>query len=191
MKTKLYKQIVCLFIFSLCIEFTFAAAGDTRTASPDDFLADYVSRVWTAADGLPGNTITDVIQDKTGYLYIGTYDGLVRFDGVEFTIFNHTTNADYNFVSARTLFQDSKENLWVGTNDEGVVKIMPNGSVKQFTTSDGLSSNSVRSIVEDKESNVWIGTAAGVSYITEEEKIVNPLGLEKYEDSQALIFCLY
>ncbi|MFA6936738.1 MAG: adenylate/guanylate cyclase domain-containing protein [Treponema sp.] len=191
MKTKLYKLIICLFIFSLCIEFTFAAAGDTRTASPDDFFADYVSRVWTAADGLPGNTITDVIQDKTGYLYIGTYDGLVRFDGVEFTIFNHTTNADYNFVSARTLFQDSKANIWVGTNDEGIVKIMPNGSVRQFTTSNGLSSNSVRSIAEDKDNNIWIGTAGGVSYITEDEKIVNPLGLEKYEDSQALILCLY
>ena len=55
--------------------------------------------MWTATDGLPGNTITDIIQDEKGYIYIGTYDGLVRFDGVDFFVINKTTCPEFNVVS--------------------------------------------------------------------------------------------
>ena len=66
------------------------------------FPSDYVSRVLTTTDGLPGNTITDIIQSKDGYIYIGTYDGLVRYDGFDFTILNKNTVADFDCVSARS-----------------------------------------------------------------------------------------
>ena len=49
-------------------------------------LGGYVCTVWTASDGLPGNTVTDLIQSRNGYIYIGTYEGLVRFDGIEFSV---------------------------------------------------------------------------------------------------------
>lgn len=175
----------------LNIQTIFAASGDSRSAGSDDFFADYVSRTWTAADGLPGNTVTDIIQNSIGYLYIGTYDGLVRFDGVEFNIFNHTTNEKYNFVSARTLFEDSKQNIWVGTNDQGVVRISAAGDVTLFTTEKGIPNNSIRGITEDHDGNVWIGTASGIAYITPQDTIVRPQGLEAYDESQAIVLKLY
>ena len=51
----------------------------------DPFFKDFISRNWNAESGLPGNTITDLMQDSDGYMYFGTYTGLLRFDGVEFT----------------------------------------------------------------------------------------------------------
>jgi ligand-binding sensor domain-containing protein/class 3 adenylate cyclase len=192
MNLRIKKNRVAFALFILVANVSlFAASGTMRTVSPDDFLADYVSRVWTAADGLPGNTITDIIQDDTGYLYIGTYDGLVRFDGVEFSIFNHTTDSKYDFVSARSLFQDSKRNIWVGTNDQGIVRIAPDKTVTIFTTEKGIPNNSIRSISEDRDGNIWVGTAGGVAFITPQNIIVRPAGLDVYDETQALVMRIY
>ena len=136
--------------------------GSDDVSVQDSFLTEFVPDVWTAADGLPGNTVTDIIQSSTGYMYLGTYDGLVRFDGVQFDTFNRRTEKKYSFVAARTIFEDSKGNLWVGTNDEGVRKIAPSGEIEEYTTENGLPNNSIRSICEDNEENIWIGTTSGV-----------------------------
>ena len=92
------------------------------------FTADYVSKNWTTEDGLPGMTITTALQDKTGYIWIGTYDGLVRFDGVEFKTFSRSSDTRFDFASARSLLQSSDERIWIGHNDEGVTSIAPDGT---------------------------------------------------------------
>ena len=155
-----------------------------------DMWAGYVSQKWTSASGLPGNTVTDIVQGKDGYMYIGTYDGLVRFDGCEFKIINHTTMEDFNFSSARAIFQDSNGVLWIGSNDEGVARI-EGKKVTMYTIANGLPNNSVRSIVEDKQKNIWIGTADGVVYITPQGDIVTPAGLAAYGDDKCLVVSLY
>lgn len=152
--------------------------------------ADYVNQVWTAAEGLPGNTVTDLLQKSDGYLYIGTYDGLVRFDGVKFTILNKNTVSDFRCVSARTIFEDTDGNLWVGSNDEGVAKISSSG-IEMFTTDNGLPNNSIRDIAQDKSGNIWIGTSNGVVFLTPSGKFVSPEGLDAYDDSSCLVISLY
>ena len=153
-------------------------------------LSDYVVRNWTTADGLPANTINGIIQSKDGYIYAGTYEGLVRFDGFDFTILKRSPGNKYNFSSARSIFQDSRGNLWIGANDEGVQKISGSDSVF-YTTQDGLPNNSIRAIAEDKSGNVWIGTAAGIVYITADGVINYPAGLGGVNSSQVLVENLY
>lgn len=143
------------------------------------FLNDFVSRKWTTADGLPGMTITALVQDQKGYIYIGTYDGLVRFDGVEFVNFTRTLDAKYDFTAVRSIFQDSKENLWVGHNDEGVTCFQKNGELIKYTTDNGLPHNSVRAICEDLDHNIWFGTASGLCYFTPSHEFIVPEGLEE------------
>ena len=72
----------------------------------DHFFRDFVSRNWNAESGLAVNTVTDVVQDSDGYMYFGTYSGLLRFDGVEFISMNRLYKEEYDFLSARTLLQD-------------------------------------------------------------------------------------
>src|SRR4051794_36462635 len=54
----------------------------------------WVHESWTVKDGLPVNSINAILQDRTGYIWIATFDGLVRFDGVRFTVFNSVSSAE-------------------------------------------------------------------------------------------------
>ena len=179
------KRISVFLFFLFSISFL---TSQSRVSSV--IWADYVNQVWTAAEGLPGNTVTDLLQKSDGYLYIGTYDGLVRFDGVKFTILNKNTVSDFRCVSARTIFEDTDGNLWVGSNDEGVAKISSSG-IEMFTTDNGLPNNSIRDIAQDKSGNIWIGTSNGVVFLTPSGKFVSPEGLDAYDDSSCLVISLY
>jgi len=180
------------------LSFFFLTVNPLAKATPadnlslnDNFFNEFVARTWNASDGLTGNTITDLLQDSKGYLYFGTYEGLVRFDGVKFVTINHIYDSKYNFVSARVIFQDSLENIWVGSNDEGVVCIGNDGSVSSFRMENGLPNNSVRSIAEDDDGNIWVGTASGVAYITKSQEVVHPAGLAEYDDESLIVQKLY
>lgn len=112
------KNIIRRFLFSVVL--LTASASNVFAERTIKFLNDYISRVWTSKDGLPGNTITDVIQSKEGYLLIGTYEGLVRFDGVKIVTLNRNYDSLFDFVSARAIYQAPNGELWVGSNDNGL-----------------------------------------------------------------------
>ncbi len=155
--------------------------------SPDDsFFKEYINRNWNAESGLPANTITDLIQDRDGYMYFGTYSGLVRFDGVEFISMNRLYNEKLDFLSARVIYQDTNQDLWIGTNDEGVICLKRNGTVEKFTVKDGLVNNSIRAFCEDKNGYIWVGTASGVSCILH-HKIENPVFFNEIPDDNRFI----
>ena len=141
--------------------------------SQNDFFDNYVYQSWTAFGGLSGTTANDIYQTSDGYINIGTYEGLVRFDGVAFTSINRALDRDYSIVSVRTIIQDSRGDIWLGSNDEGLQKISPKGN-KLFTVEDGLPNNSIRALTEDKSGNIWIGTAGGVVYLTPDGKLITP-----------------
>ena len=63
-------------------------------------INNYVTRTWTSADGLPGNVVADIVQSADGYLYFGTYECLVKFDGFEFEATNKYSDPNLSFISA-------------------------------------------------------------------------------------------
>ena len=139
----------------------FSLFGQTKNIE-DPFFKDFVSRNWNTESGLPGNTITDIMQDSDGYMYFGTYSGLLRFDGVEFISMNRLYDPKYEFLSARAIFQDSRKHIWVGSNDEGLTCIRSNGDIFNYSVNNGLPNNSIRAICEDKNNFMWVGTASGI-----------------------------
>ena len=163
-----------------------------QTAHEDSFFKEFVSRNWNAESGLPGNTITDIIQDKDGYIYFGTYSGLLRFDGVEFLSINRLYDEKYDFMTARTMLQDSRENIWIGSNDEGIVCIKANGDIAKISVKDGLPNNSIRSFCEDKEGNIWVGTASGLACISRNYQLTRLQGFENIpNDNRFIVSKLY
>ncbi len=142
--------------------------------SQSNFFDNYVYQSWSAFGGLTGTTATDIYQTKDGFIEIGTYEGLVKFDGVEFETINRSKNKEYGFVFVRTILEDSRGDLWLGSNDEGLQKISLQNGNKIYTTENGLPNNSVRTLCEDKRGNIWVGTASGVIYITPDGKLINP-----------------
>lgn len=179
------KKILCLLTATILTFSLFAQIQDS-------FFKDYVSRNWNAEDGLPGNSITDICQDKDGYIYLGTYGGLTRFDGVKFLTLNKIYNPKYNFFSARSIMQDSKGDFWVGSNDEGVSCIKANGEVVHFTTENGLPNNSIRAFCEDHNGLIWIGTASGIACVSKEYEIIELPGFDNIpHDNRFIVSQLY
>lgn len=178
-------------VFSICLALPVTAQEQVVTSTAVSFLGDYVTRAWSASDGLPGNNITDIIQARSGYIYFGSYTGLVRFDGIDFLTINRSLNPKYDFVSARKVFEDSDGNIWVGSNDEGAFRLGKDGSIMRLDMSNGLPNNSIRAFTEDPNGNIWIGTASGVAYYSPSGEIMRPEGLERYGEQNILVQSLY
>lgn len=92
--------------------------ADLLAAETDTY--PYPSRQISIADGLAHNGVTSLLKDKKGYYWIGTYDGLNRYDGSDFLTYRNTSEQNY-FISnrVRTLAEDDRGNIWIGT-DEGI-----------------------------------------------------------------------
>ena len=127
--------------------------------SNESFFDNYVYQSWNSFGTLNGTSTTDIVQTKDGYINIGTYEGLARFDGVTFTTHKRNFENDLTFVSVRAILEDSRGNLWIGSNDEGLQRISADGT-KTYTTKNGLPNNSIRCLAEDQRGNVWVGTAS-------------------------------
>ncbi len=155
------------YVFFLLVTLFSASANDV-------FFDNYVYQDWQSFGGLNGTTATDIVQTSDGYINIGTYEGLVRFDGVRFSTIRRTQENDLKFTSVRAVFEDSRKNLWIGSNDEGLHKIAADGTKKVYTSQNGLPNNSVRAICEDHNGNIWIGTASGVVYLTPQGHLITP-----------------
>ncbi len=122
--------------------------------------------LYDATSGLPTSEANCVLCSSDGYIWIGGYSGITKYNGVSF----ERLPATDGLTSARSLFEDSKGRIWVATNDSGVVVI--DGLEKtRYTKAEGLGSNSVRTFAEDWKGNVYVGTTAGVAYVDPSGKL--------------------
>lgn len=127
---------------------------------PQKSFGQYVHDAWTSADGLPQNTVMTIAQTLDGYLWLGTEGGLVRFDGVRFTVFDRTNTPEIKNNSVLGLHADKDGSLWIGTYGGGLTRLK-DGQFTSFTTNDGLTHDIVRAFFEDKEGSLWIATDGG------------------------------
>ena len=108
------------------------------------------SHKYTITEGLAHNGVTSVLEDKRGFMWFGTYDGLNRYDGYDFKIYKNTLDEDILTSNrVRTLSEDNFGNLWIGT-DEGVT--VYNYDYEKFTKlpykeGKGISAPTIRKIV--------------------------------------------
>ncbi|HEV8183514.1 MAG TPA: two-component regulator propeller domain-containing protein [Candidatus Angelobacter sp.] len=143
----------------LCVCLTCAALG----LDPHKPISQYVHKVWQSDDGLPQNSAQAMLQTNDGYVWIGTQEGLVRFNGVEFKVFNKSTTDAIRDV--RVLYQDREGALWIGTFGGGLVRYQ-NGQFTNYTANSGLSNNSISCILQDRQGNLWVGTENGLNEFT-------------------------
>ena len=109
---------------------------------------------WGTGEGLlPQSSIISMTQTRDGYLWLGTRNGLVRFDGVHFTVFDESTTPELSSIQTVRLFEDSQSNLWIGTESAGVM-LVSNGRIRSIPRRQGH----VVSICEDSIGAVWMLT---------------------------------
>ncbi|MCD9016713.1 hybrid sensor histidine kinase/response regulator [Parachryseolinea silvisoli] len=126
----------------------------------------------SSTQGLSVNNATCVLQDRKGFIWIGTRDGLNKYDGYTFTIYrrNHedSTSIGGNFILS--VKEDQQGNLWIGTYDGGLSKYEWKSDkfiryVNNPQNPNSLSHNSVQSVLVDKQDNLWIGTKGGLDLL--------------------------
>jgi len=123
-------------------------------------IDQYVKQTWKTENGLPQNTITAITQTLDGFIWLGSKEGLIRFDGKEFVEFNTKNTPGLKNNDIWTLKTDSKGVMWIGTNGGGLTRYFA-GKFVTYTTREGLSDDAVWSVFEDKQGKLWIGTAGG------------------------------
>lgn len=128
------------------------------------YSAQYVGTVWQTEQGLPQNTINDVVQDRNGYLWIATQGGLARFDGVRFKILGSEEIPGLRTRRILCLHADANGDLWIASLRDGLIRLH-HGAATTYTERDGLPNRGVNSIREDIRGNLWLNTLGGVAYI--------------------------
>lgn len=130
---------------------------------PGTPLTQYGHNVWQRADGLPQNSVMALAQTPDGYLWIATQDGLVRFDGLRFSIFNTTNTPALRANDIQALATDRTGRLWIGTAGGGVA-VLSHGQFASYGAEQGLTNQVISAIHEDAAGAVWVGTSGGGLY---------------------------
>lgn len=123
----------------------------------------YISHYLTSKNGLPQNTIYAVTQDNDGYIWIGTDEGVIRFDGAKFKHFDKLNTKHIKNNSITSLLVALDGTLWMGTFGGGITRYHPEEKkFFSYSTQNGLTNDFIWTITEDNGGNIWIGTVGGL-----------------------------
>lgn len=159
-----------LILLSLCVAEMFSQTGDR-------------AQLFSIEEGLSLSAITCVHQDSKGYIWIGTQDGLNRYDGYEFKIYRRqpfdSTSLTDNFI--RDIAEDTLGNLWIGTN-YGLSKYNRKEGrfenyYKQIGKNNTLHDNTIHNILVTSDGNVWVKTASMIERYNPDSNNFTPFRL--------------
>ena len=169
LSTKLSKALSrTVTVMSLVFIILFGAVPVSLTADGGDFITDptgkkegYAAYLYDNTTGLPTSEANAIAETSDGFIWIGSYGGLIRYDGNTFERYKSTTG----IASVVSLFVDSNDRLWIGTNDNGAAVMDRYGHIVMYGKRDGLPSASVRSFAQGPEGVIYIATTQGVSVV--------------------------
>ena len=163
--------IVLAIVFSACCYMLPTDRENVNAAVLSDVTDKgygYSAVLYDNSNGLPTSEANTIVQSDDGFIWIGNYSGLVRYNGSDFYRYDSSTGIS----SIVSLYYDSKKRLWVGTNDNGIA-VLEGDKFTFFNHKQGLNSSSVRAITEDNEGNILAATTMGISYIDKDMKLHN------------------
>ncbi len=132
-----------------------------QALDPQQDIRQYLIDAWQTEHGLPQNSVLTIHQARDGYVWLGTFSGLARFDGVQFVRFTRGNTPQLHSNSIQTVYEDSRGTLWIGSISGGLLRYR-SGTFRGFSIRDGLPSDVVVSIHEDQAGTLWVGTDQGL-----------------------------
>ncbi|HWO01837.1 MAG TPA: two-component regulator propeller domain-containing protein [Blastocatellia bacterium] len=155
-------------------------------AFPPDAAADdsYRFDVINTNNGLPQNTIRAILQTRDGYLWFTTFDGLVRYNGARFEVFNKANSKGINSNRFMSLYEDVDATLWIGTEDGGLTHYA-NGRFRTYTLDDGLPSNVVDGLLRTSDGELLVVTPRGMARLQGER--FEPASADDYRFAPDLV----
>ena len=137
-----------------------SASQGAVSVDPTGQVRGYSAVLYDNTSGLPTSEANAIAETSDGFIWIGSYSGLIRYDG---NTFERMENIE-GLASVVSLYVDSKDRLWIGTNDAGL-SVLEKGKIKRYGKKEGLKSLSIQSIVGGNDGNVYVATTQGMVYV--------------------------
>lgn len=147
-------------VLCLCL-LVCAASVSSHAQTSDRTIGQFVHTAWTAKDGAPSDVYA-LAQTKDGYLWVGSEQGLYRFDGVTFERYKPQAGPPLRSLSVTALFALPDGDLLVGFRDGGL-SWLHEGRNTNYTSADGLPPGHVNGMAEDREGAIWVATDGGLA----------------------------
>ena len=143
-------------LLALCL----FASGAALALDPNRAITQYDLDSWRKKDGLPQRSVPAIARTRDGYLWVGTEEGLLRFDGVKFRLYDSSNTAQLVRHNIVRLLAGRNGGLWIGTLGGGL--LWTDGETfRRYTTKDGLAEDVVSALCEDRDGSLWVGTFKG------------------------------
>lgn len=159
------------------------------TSERDDRCDCYGLTAWTIESGLPAGTVFAMAQDRTGYLWLGTSEGLIRFDGYQFTEWVDTGAPALPGTSVSALITSRDDSFWIAFSDmRGVTRVQA-GRLVTYAGNE-VPARSITMLIEDSRGAIWAGGPGGVAVFEQgrwrtiglDEGLLDPEVTGLYED---------
>src|SRR3984957_17240285 len=149
-----------LSIRSLVAVLLVVVCGQAFALDPSRRLSQYILDNWQMPEGLPQTSAQALARTPDGYLWVGTQEGLARFDGVRFTVFDSNNEPAIPNKYITVLFVDRAGRLWIGTRSG--VAVLENGRFKPLQKIAGIAHAYVHAITDGGAGHLWVGTENGL-----------------------------
>ncbi|WP_275976142.1 sensor histidine kinase [Geothrix oryzisoli] len=119
-----------------------------------------IHRIWRGESGLAQDTATALLETRDGFLWVGTEDGLIRFDGARFDRFSRTDAPVFSHDDVRCLAETPDGSLWIGTSQPGLFRLK-NGSFSALGPAEGLPDSPILRLLADAQGTLWAAPSEG------------------------------
>ncbi|MCR4890982.1 MAG: HD domain-containing protein [Lachnospiraceae bacterium] len=130
------------------------------SVDPTGLSEGFSAVLYDNSKGLPTSEANAIAQTSEGFIWIGSYAGLIRYDGNNFERMDSTGG----LTSIKCLYVDRQDRLWIGTNDNGVA-VMEHGNLRFWGKLEGMKSAHTRAITEDENGTIYVATTCGITTI--------------------------
>ena len=167
------RTLLCILLILLVLPVNRVSAADAVTTmnscgspnrslsvDPSNPVNGCLSVLYDNQNGLPTSEANAIAQTEDGFIWIGSYSGLIRYDGNTF----ERMDSSLGIPGVTTLFVDSRERLWIGTNDSGVL-MMERDQLQKWNRQNGGIAANIRAITEDALGVMYIATTSGIAMI--------------------------
>ncbi|MBV9085189.1 MAG: hypothetical protein JOZ62_21140 [Acidobacteriaceae bacterium] len=157
-----FQHRASLYVTAIAATLT-ALVPPASALDPSKALTQYAHRIWGQEEGLFQPTIYSILQTRDGFLWLGTQDSLIRFDGIHFREIDRRGQALFHGNLVHSLLEDRAGNLWVGSIGNGVARMGQDGSFTRYGVSDGFPSDNAFCLASDSQNALWVCTDKGLA----------------------------
>src|SRR5260370_18664721 len=156
----LFFSVLLLALCAVATTYTGVYAQERGRLAEQSPVAALGYQAWSGENGLPQNSVHQILQTHDGYLWIATEGGVARFNGIQFTVFNQENDLAFTSNDTCCLAEDRSGDLWIGTSD-GLLRYA-GGTFHRYTTTDGLPSPVVLSLAPSAD-RLLVLTSGGLA----------------------------